>query len=299
MFVIGAGALGSLLGGLLAQKGETVVFFDRNGDKRNAIEDQGGVVIAGPKGEVLAPATAVSFPLPQEKEPVLLCVKAQDILPCLQNLNAYIERDQPICILANGMGWQEEAAQICVSGNLCFGLTYQGAHLLAPGRVAHAGSGDTILYGYTAIQEAAASFWAQHIKGAFAVRVEKQFQKTLWEKLLINAVINPLTALGDIENGQLPLVQDIVPVMLGLLREGMEVAGKCGVDFSLVTMMDKTVQVCADTAGNTSSMRADVLRGHKTEIDYLNGYIVKMGQKFGIKTPLQEQMVVRIKEISA
>ena len=296
MFIIGAGALGTLFGGLLSLSGEDVVFYDRNSDKRERIEEQDGVILAGPQGEILAKAGIASFPLPKENEPVLVCVKAQDTMACAAELAPYLDEDQPVLFIGNGCGWQEQVAEIIPSRHLCFGFTYQAAALLAPGKAAHHGQGATILYAAEKRRAPAASVWLPLLEKAFTVREDTNHRQLLWEKLLINSVINPLTALSDLSNGELPLVKNIVPIMLGLLREGIMVAEKEGCRFSLVRMMDKTVQVCADTAANTSSMRADVQRGKKTEIDFINGYIVKRGQINGIDTPLQARMVAEIKE---
>ncbi|MNC52863.1 2-dehydropantoate 2-reductase [compost metagenome] len=107
----------------------------------------------------------------------------------------------------------------------------------------------------------------------------------IYRKLLFNAVINPLTAIWRIQNGELTASGERIQLMKELYREAVNVYDACGIAYD-VDAWEDILEVCRATSGNTSSMLADVLASRATEIRWINGSIVEMADRAGIAVPL-------------
>jgi 2-dehydropantoate 2-reductase len=121
----------------------------------------------------------------------------------------------------------------------------------------------------------------------FRTHLSNQMKGIVWNKLIINSVINPLTALLRIRNGELPLTEPRRQLMRGLLAEAREAAAGEGVP-TRDDLWEQIVQVCANTAANSSSMLQDVAEGRKTEIAWINGAMIGLARLRGIPMPLHE-----------
>ena len=117
-----------------------------------------------------------------------------------------------------------------------------------------------------------------------------------WLKLAINCVINPLTAIDNIENGQL-LQQKYSIIIDKLLAEIISVANKEDIIFSFEDLKNQVLDVAEKTAKNCSSMRSDILKKRKTEIDYINGYIANTAKKIGISVPEHEKLIQQVRAL--
>ena len=114
-------------------------------------------------------------------------------------------------------------------------------------------------------------------------------------------MINPLTALFDVCNGEILRLPDYHHVANRIVEEGIQVASCCNIQLDFDECMRRVHWVAEQTAGNVSSMLSDVRKQCKTEIDFINGYIVKMGKQFELKTPVNELMtsLIHMKEGSS
>ena len=155
------------------------------------------------------------------------------------------------------------------------------------GVVRHAGEGDTVVGAAAASGAEKVEKLADVLRTAgIEVATADDMQRLVWSKALVNAGINPLTAILGCPNGAIPDDPEAMALVESLLEEGVYVATRKGIDLDEATLIDKVVDVCLRTAVNHSSMLQDVMKGRRTEIDALNGAIASEGRRLGVETPV-------------
>ena len=192
-----------------------------------------------------------------------------------------------------------ESAKLREAYNV-LGVTAQGANLVAPGHVRHAGDGLTRI-GF--LKAASFSKSLQLAKvcnllnyGGIETVIVDNILDYVWSKLLINAGINALTAIHRCPNGKLLESAAIQEKLTAAVREGETVARALGIELT-ADPLAMTLDVCRKTAQNLSSMLQDVNSRRPTEIDAINGEIAAAGRKLGIPTPVNDELVQKVKEI--
>ncbi|AXG06840.1 2-dehydropantoate 2-reductase [Haloplanus rubicundus] len=267
VLVFGAGSLGSLLGGLLA-RAHDVTLVGR--DPHVAAVRADGLRITGVETLDTRPA-ATTDATGASADLALVTVKAYDTGTAAR---ALATGDYGVvCSLQNGMGNEDVLADAVDAPVLAGTVTY-GAGLVDPGHVEWRGRGTITLGAWRPADDAAT---AERIAAAFrAADLDAEavgdVRRRLWEKLAVNAAINPVTALARVENGALT-----EEPLAGLARSAaVETAGVAradGVALADETAAEAAATVAGETARNRSSMFQDVSRGRRTEIDAINGYV--------------------------
>jgi 2-dehydropantoate 2-reductase len=268
VLVFGAGSLGSLLGGLLA-RAHDVALVGRE-PHVSAVQADGlritGVEAVDTRPAATTDATGASADL------ALVTVKAYDTEAAARVLAT--GDYGAVCSLQNGMGNEGVLADAVDAPVLAGTVTY-GAGLVDPGHVEWRGRGTITLGAWRPADDAAT---AERVAAAFRAadldaEAVDDVRRRLWEKLAVNAAINPVTALARVENGAL-----IEAPLAGLARTAaVETAGVAraeGVGLPDETAADAAATVARETAQNRSSMLQDVTRRRRTEIDAINGYVV-------------------------
>jgi len=121
----------------------------------------------------------------------------------------------------------------------------------------------------------------------------------LWDKLIINVGINALTAITRMKNGEILKIPETRNIMIEAVKEAVNIAKALNIKLEIKDHVRKTIEVAEATANNKSSMLQDIERRKKTEIDYINGAIVKLGKKLGIKTPVNKTLTALVKAIES
>ena len=183
--------------------------------------------------------------------------------------------------LQNGIGNRETLMRDLGLGRVSLGVTTTGATLLGPGLVKIGGEGILSLEQNQALGPLEAALRSSN----FNLQIVDDVQSLIWGKLVVNAAINPLTALLQVSNGELLSHPKARRMMGKLARETAEVAAAEHVHLPFNNPVDAAEDVARKTATNYSSMFQDVLRGAPTEIDAISGAVMKRGAKHGIKTP--------------
>ena len=197
--------------------------------------------------------------------------------------------------MQNGVGNLEILAEAVGKERAFLGVTAHGATLLAPGVVRHTGHGATIIAidpEYTKSQLLAATLSA----AGFTTTLEANIAEVLWRKLVVNVGINALTAILNIPNGGLIENQAAQAIMRGAIAEATRVAHAKGIPIA-EDGMERALVVAQRTAANISSMLADVKRGVETEIDVMNGAIVREGERLGVETPVNRTLTTLVHAI--
>jgi len=297
--VMGAGAIGSLFGGLLAEGGNDVALIARESHAKTIKQD--GLTIEGVSGKHVVKVKAVTTPahLKETFDLILLTVKAYDTRQAVTEAQPLMGNNSVLLCLQNGLGMEEIASEILGRDRVLRGVTINGVLLKEPGLVIHTGRGETIIGELnTKITERAQKIAEAFSKAELPTRVASNIEGTVWTKILINAGINPFGALTGMKNGELIIIPELRELMTETVVEGINVARKINIELEgdPVSLMIKTAEM---TAQNKNSMLQDIEKGKRTEIDFINGAISNLGKRMGVKTPLNNILTHLVKGLEA
>ncbi len=288
--VMGAGALGSLFGGLLALSGEEVVLVGR--EKHVDAINESGLKISGLTDATVDLKASIH---PEEADLIFFTVKSYDTLETASKL--ILNDDTIILSLQNGLGNEEIIKKVVGNHHVIGGITSYGALFIEPGHIRHTGIGDTVIGELDGSVTERVSHIAKILSEAgIKTEVTDAIKQKIWEKLVVNAGINALTAITDVNNGKLLEISELNNLMYDASLEAVEVGLAFGIklDHDLIEQVE---DVARKTAENRSSMLQDVSRGKRTEIDAINGMIVNIGAESGIKTPVNRILTSLVKGI--
>jgi 2-dehydropantoate 2-reductase len=293
--VIGAGAMGSLFGAYLTKAGESVAVMDVWPEHIQAIQTQ-GLILEEMSGEQNIPLTATTrLDMLEPVDLVILFVKSAATRLAAKSATAILKAGGRILTLQNGLGNAETIAEVIGMERVLVGTTAQGATLLGPGRVRHAGQGDTHIGQLAGGADPFCDDVAMTLSRAgLPTFVEADVRRLVWGKLVINAGINALTALLRLRNGQLAELPETRQLLTLAVEEAVQVANAAGIRLPYLDPVEKVLSVAIATKQNQSSMLQDILRGATTEIAVINGAIVREGERLGVATPVNRSLTLLV-----
>ena len=198
--------------------------------------------------------------------------------------------------LQNGLGNIDLIRAEIGDGNVIAGTTPHGATMLGPGKMRHAGSGKTVIGELNGKQTERIETIAGTLREAdLETDISDNVLGLVWDKLLVNVGINALTGITKLPNGELLKYREIEELLEAAVSEAYGVACAKGITLSYDDPVGHTKAVCAATAANKSSMLQDILNHKQTEIDMINGAIVREGALAGIPTPVNSVLTNLIK----
>lgn len=292
--ILGAGAMGRLWAASLPA--DKPAFIARPGHGPSAPLSYNFLALDGSERTVTVPWLAPS----QAPELVLVTTKAGDTLTALENIADTLPSTVPIVLFQNGLGSQQQVAERWPERPVLAASTTEGANRPSPGQLVHAGAGATWLGPMTAPANAILAECAATLASTgLTVHPESDIHGRLWQKLVINAGINPFTALLDCPNGDILHADLFLNHIDGLCEEIATLMKAAGQPRQApATLRERIETVARNTAPNTSSMRSDIQNGRATEIDYINGFLVRLGQSKGIATPVNQMLAEQVKQLS-
>ncbi|OCC14211.1 2-dehydropantoate 2-reductase [Dissulfuribacter thermophilus] len=291
--VIGPGAMGLLISAYLCRDGNSVAILDHK-PKRALALNEVGVEVEEANGHVWRARPFVTTD-PQELDVpdfVILCTKAYSLTKVLEDIKQFINETTVIVSIQNGIGHWEKILSSIEENPLLLCSTAQGATLLGEAKVFHAGTGLSLIGPARKgdLRELEASDELKTIFEAAGLEAQSvpDIYPIVWRKLLINCAINPLTALTRRKNGELLSDKGLVKIQMEIVKEVLDVARAQGIELGLSQEEALTLvhDVCKKTAKNTSSMLQDLIFGRPTEIDFINGAVVTLGEKLNVNTPV-------------
>ena len=289
--ILGAGALGSLWAGYLAET-HAVSLVAKPGDRRSNHR----FTLTTPEGLSHNLNLPLQCPDRLQCDLLLVTTKAPDTLAALSPLLAVLPHKVPVVLLQNGMGPQQALAQAFPEQALLAATTTEGAFRQDPRQIQHAGRGLTWIGGLTPVgSETLATVVRILGDSGLDCRATDAIEARLWQKLAINAGINPFTVILGCRNGELigqPYFEDRLQP---LTQEVQAVALASGIALTDTDLPARIREVARATAGNRSSMLQDILAGRRTEIDMINGFVVATGRRLGVATPVNEELVAAVK----
>jgi len=291
--VMGAGAVGCYYGGMLARAGHDVVLIGRPAHVE-AVQAQ-GLFLDTLGFQAHVPLRADTEPSAvQGAQCVLFCVKSTDTESAGQAMAPYLAPEAMVLSLQNGVD-NAERLQAVLGRPVLPAVVYVAAGMAGPGHVRHHGRGDLVI----APAPQSASLAQTLVAAGIPTLISDNVAGALWAKLVLNCVYNPLSALSGLNYGDIVACPglDMPRVMQDIVDECLAVAEASG-----VALPEGTAQavraLAASMPGQKSSTAQDLERGKPTEIDHLNGFIVRRGQALGIPTPVNRLLhaLVRLRE---
>lgn len=294
--IIGAGAMGSLYGGYLSKAGNEVYLLDVWQEHVDAINQQGLVIQEGEEQVQTHPRAVTSQQEVGTAEVVIVFVKSIHTGNAIKENLDLVGENTLLLTLQNGYGNAEAIAEFVDPDKIMVGTTAQGATLLGPGMIRHAGKGATHIGKYKGRKDTWVENFAEVLRSAgFETEVSDHAMEMIWAKLFINVGINALTGLLIIVNGQLLHSEETQALMKLAVDEAVTVANAAGMTFDPEKVLSDVKKIAEATSENRSSMLQDLTHQRKTEIDMINGAIVKQGRLYSVETPVNETLTRLIK----
>ena len=290
--VFGAGSLGSFIGGRLSIKHHVGIIGGHS--HINAIK-QKGLRITGKTNLIVYPKTSLQDC--QNPELLILTVKAYDTKKAVMDASSLIGPHTSVLSLQNGFRNEKIIGDIIGRTKVIGGVTSHGVTLLRPGEIHHTGLGDTVI----GEMDGHITSRIKHISAVFnqvgiKTKISRNITKELYIKAVVNAGINPITALFNCKNGELlfnPFMEHILELTC---KEAVDIITKSGIRLPS-DILKRVKKVAQCTSDNYSSMAQSIQCHKKTEIEQINGEIVALAEKLDRQAPLNKMLTLFIKAL--
>ena len=298
--VMGAGAVGSFYGAMLARAGHAVTLIGRPAHVQ-AIE-RDGLRLEMAQQTHTVPVRASSDPAAiAGADLVLCCVKSGDTEMAAQQMAPYLRADTLLMSLQNGVDNAETLA-LLLPCRVIPAVVYVAVALGGPGVVQHFGRGDLAIGAMPGGTQSSVPEWPtlQTLVDFFAsadvpVRIVPDVAEELWAKLLVNCAYNAISALAQMPYEKLAALPDIVELQHDIVHEVIAVAAAAGVVLPLDASLQAVARIAAGMPRQLSSTAQDMARRKPSEIDHLNGYIARRGRELGVPTPVNRTLHALVK----
>ncbi|RQW63901.1 2-dehydropantoate 2-reductase [Vibrio viridaestus] len=285
--VLGPGAIGSLWAYHLNHAGHRVSVWAHSHEPRIEIkiDNSPSVLLENKNVDNLKHADLV-----------LITVKAWQVETALIPLLSSIHQDAILVFMHNGMGADEVLPESVKEHPIVYATTSHGALKSSVGHIRHTGLGKTVLGGKNG-QGTQCHFLADTFNHALSpVEWDHNIVDSLWLKLAVNCIINPLSAIHQCKNGEL-LNTQYQPIIKQLIEETYQVMVREGIPHTRQTLTSTIMSVINSTAQNLSSMNRDIFYRRPTEIDFITGYLINKARIHNVAVPQNEKLYNQIIEI--
>jgi 2-dehydropantoate 2-reductase len=286
--IVGSGAMGSLFGGRLSLSGCEVVLHDIFREHVETVNAEGLAMEDAATGEMtLARPRASTDPGAIDGADVLIIfVKSTATEEAAAQFVPHAGRGTIVLTLQNGLGNEEILKRHFGAERTAAGVTSQGATFLGPGRIRHAGRGPTHICMSDGKNEKLSRLCGALTAAGFETHVSSDVTSLVWSKLVINVGINALTAITSQPNGRLLDSEDTKAIMADLVAEAVAVARARGIALTHGDPLAVVYEVARKTGANRSSMLQDFDRQRASEIEVMNGAIVREAAATGTPVPV-------------
>jgi 2-dehydropantoate 2-reductase len=286
--VMGAGAVGCYYGGMLARAGHDVTLIAR-AQHVEAVQKSGLRMETKMFDEQVPMRASEEASGARGAKLVLFSVKSTDTERAGAALAPYLERDAVILTLQNGVDNAERLAAT-LGRNVVPAVVYVAVEMAGPGHVRHHGRSELLIGSSPASARIAAAFSAAGVP----IEVSDNVIGALWAKLIVNCAYNALSAITQLPYGRMVQGDGVPAVMGDVVDECLAVARAAGIDVP-GDLLKAVPQIAETMPGQFSSTAQDLARGKPTEIDHLNGFVVRKGDALGVPTPANRVLLALVK----
>ena len=301
--VLGAGAMGCLFGGLMAEKGLDVVLIDVWKEHVDAI-NKNGLKMDGHGGDRFIKIKATTDPSTLKPvDAIIIMCKATALKTALTNAKNIIGDNTMLMSFQNGIGHEAIMQEIAGKDKVLGGTTTQASNIVGPGHIKNHGSLPSWIGEYEGgmsdrVSDLAETFTAHNLETIAVADIKKR----KWMKLFALTAIGPLSSVFNLHHTDLYITNKNQKVSRSLgkqiILETRAVAKADGVDVTEDECLEMFNKIVDSKQTNKSSMCFDILNKRKTEIEFINGAVAKIGKSHGIKTPMNDLMynMIMVKE---
>ena len=294
--ILGAGAIGSLFGGLLSKKNNVLLIGRKIHVK--AIKENGLKITGKTQLNVRISAEDSISKIGFSPDLLILTVKSYDTENATKEAKTIIVDNTVVLALQNGIDNIEKICKIIDKKNVVAGVTTHGVISSKPGIIKHTGIGETFLGELNGKKtERIVSIVECFNRVGIETIVSQDIMKEIWYKTIINSSINSLTAIFQCKNGYLLKNQILEKLVEKICKESTNIASVDGINISYKNALEKTKEVIRNTSENQSSMFQSIKKGGRTEIESINGKLVEIGKKYHIETLLNETLIYSIESL--
>lgn len=290
--IVGAGAMGSLIGGLLAKNGEKIAFLDAWEDNINTINDNGLYMeVSGQEGEYIKIPKATTDPKNiGPVDAIIFLVKGTTTIETIKKIKPMLKDDTLILTLQNGLGNPQKIAEIVGEDSVAYGVIDFSSVMIGPGKIRYQ-LADSLIYGKK-LNDSPNNNFNQLVEkindSGIDLRITDEADEKIWSKLVINGVYNGLCAILGITMGEILNVEEGQAIMKDVTKEIVEVANAKGIGLDFEKSWEHVVDLGEKVSNHYPSLSQDVARKVPTEIDSLNGAIVEEGKLNKVPTPYND-----------
>jgi 2-dehydropantoate 2-reductase len=294
--VVGAGSVGSVFGGRLAVAGHDVWLVHRRREVVNALRRTGLRLDSRTGTEQIA---IQATDAPAEIGPVdlvLVLTKSADTRAAAESARPLVDDRTLVATLQNGLGNAETLAEVLGPQHVVQGLTYVGAALVGPGHARLTAPGQTFVGELRGGRSPRTENLARALTDAgMPTDATDDLLEMVWGKLVINAALNATAALTG-ASGTSALDSPAIFEMLGLVaNETAAVAAALGITLPFADAAWRVRKHCADVGASKPSMLQDMEHGRPTEVDAINGAVVRAGTRAGVPTPYNQALLLLVR----
>ena len=302
--VMGTGAVGSYYGAMLARAGVPVVFIGRPAQVQT-LQDEGLRLEAQDFDERIRVQASADAAALTDCALVLCCVKSGDTEAAARQVAPHVNATTLLMSLQNGVDNAPTLAQL-VQATVVPTVVYVATAMPEPGVVKHFGRGELVIGPLNAAQASDAALQARlhavvdlFAAADVAVTISPDVMAELWRKLMVNCAYNAISGLAQLPYGVMAAVPDVVDLQRAVVREVVAVASADGVKLDLDASLQAMERIAATMPAQFSSTAQDMARGKRSEIDHLNGTVVRRGEALGVPAPVNQALVALVKLVEA
>ena len=299
--VMGAGAVGCYFGGMLSRAGQDVTLIARP-EHVSAIHSQGLHMDCLTFQEFVAVGASTELEAIKHADLILFCVKSPDTLATIELIAHYLKPDAILLSLQNGVDNCERIRTV-VANPVFPAVVYVATMMAGPGRLKHNGRGELVIgpWEFTSPEADAAQLQmltqiSELLSNAeIPCPVSTDVRRDLWFKFLVNCSYNAISAIGQIEYGKMVSVDSIKELINALADEVLTIAHHEKINMTKAEATEAIDMIANTMVTQRSSTAQDLARKKATEIDFLNGLVVRKGKQYGIPTPANQSVYALVK----
>jgi 2-dehydropantoate 2-reductase len=300
--VLGAGSLGCAIGGVLTEAGNDVWLINRNQAQVDAMNTRGLILRDAGVDRTVKVNAASRAETVGVVDLVVVLVKSFDTAAAMTAAMSLLGPETYVLSLQNGVGHEEILADIVGKQRVLAGKTYAGGTQIGLAHISIGTRGKETIIGELdgGVSERTAQIADLFTAAGLTTTVSSNIMLTIWEKLLVNVSTGALCAITGLPYGKLYAVPEVEATAMAAVAEAMAVAQASGVQLTTTDPKQPWLRAAAGLPPEfKTSMLQSLEKGSITEIDFINGAVVALGQKYGIPTPVNQALVACIKGIEA
>ena len=307
--VVGTGAVGGYFGGILAREGHSVCFIARPRQLEAILNT--GLSIRGanwetrlkpPQIEVSSDPSSLA-----DCDGILLCVKSTDTETASLQIRDHFAPQAWVMSLQNGVDNPLRAQQV-LHRPVIPAVVYVATAMPEPGLIEHFGRGDLVIgppvadgtnppQSHEDCHALLSSIRDRFCESAIPVAISDRVQEALWSKLLVNCAYNAISALAQLDYGSMSRHGPTQKTMLAVVEEVVKVSEAAGIGLDREASIMACEKIAQAMPKQLSSTAQDLARKKRTEIDHLNGFIVREGERLSVPTPVNQSLYALVKLI--